>query len=124
LAYANTGFATLIECFLLGFHVGLEVGNGLLHHAGGLHDLREEHLARTEQVADNAHAVHERALDDRERLAVFLAGLFRVFIDPSVDALHEGVGETRLDSAGAPGFEDGDVDFLILAAPEAFSLSP
>jgi hypothetical protein len=47
-------------------------------------------------------------------LRVFLAGLFRVFIDPGVDALHEGVGETRLDGAGAPGFEDGDVDFLIL----------
>ena len=52
---------------LLGLHVGQEMGHGLLHHAGGLHHLRQEHLARAEQVADDAHAGHQRAFDDVQR---------------------------------------------------------
>ena len=47
---------------LLRLHERREVGDGLLHHARRLHDLRQEHLARAEQIADDAHAVHQRAL--------------------------------------------------------------
>ena len=96
-----------------GLHVGLEVGDGFFHYAGAFDDLGEEHLARAEEVADDAHAVHERAFDDGERFAVFLAGFLGVGVDPSVDAFDEGVGEALLDRAGAPGFEDGDVGFLV-----------
>ena len=49
---------------LLGLHEGRQVGDGLLHDAGGLDDLRQEHLAGAEEVADDAHAVHQRAFDD------------------------------------------------------------
>ena len=40
------------------------MGDRLLHHARALHDLRQEHLAGAEQVADDVHAVHQRAFDD------------------------------------------------------------
>jgi hypothetical protein len=46
----------------------LEIGHGLLHHARGLHHLRQEHLAGAEQVTDDIHAVHQRPFDDVERL--------------------------------------------------------
>ena len=52
-----------------GFHVGGQVGDGLLHDAGGFDDLREEHLAGAEEVADDGHAVHEGAFDDEEGAA-------------------------------------------------------
>ena len=57
---------------------GCEVGDGLLHDAGGFDDLREEHLARAEEIADDAHAVHQRAFNDQQRAAEFDAGLFGV----------------------------------------------
>jgi hypothetical protein len=44
-----------------------EVGHRLLHHPRRLDDLRQEHLARAEEVADDVHAVHERTLDHLER---------------------------------------------------------
>ena len=44
--------------FLL--HERLEVGHRPLHGAGALDDLRQEHLAGAEQVADDLHAVHQR----------------------------------------------------------------
>ena len=48
-------------------HVRLEVGDGALHGARALHDLREERLPRPEEVADDLHAVHQRPLDHVER---------------------------------------------------------
>ena len=54
---------------LLLLHEGFEIGHGALHHAGRLHDLRQEHLAGAEEVADDVHAGHERAFDDVERAA-------------------------------------------------------
>ena len=54
---------------LLGFHERRQVRDGLLHHARGLHHLRQEHLARAEQIADHAHAVHQRAFDHQQRPA-------------------------------------------------------
>jgi hypothetical protein len=56
------------SCFLL-LDEGDEVGDGLLHHPRRLHDLREEHLAGAEEVADDVHAVHQRAFDDLDREA-------------------------------------------------------
>ena len=76
---------------LLGVHERLEVGDGALHHAGGLHHLRQEHLPRPEQVAHDLHAVHQRALDDVERAFRLLAGLLGVGLDVVGDAVHEGV---------------------------------
>ncbi len=106
---------------LFGFHEGREVGYGLLHDAGGFDDLREEHLAGSEEVADYAHAVHERAFDDEERAAELDAGFFGVDLDVGVDALHERVGETLFDGAVAPLF---GLLFARLTAPACLSVSP
>ena len=52
----------------LGLDEGQEIADRLLHHAGALHHLRQEHLSRAEQIADDIHAVHQRAFDHVERL--------------------------------------------------------
>ena len=51
--------------------VGQQMGDRLLHDARRLDDLRQEHLAGAEQVADDVHAVHQRAFDDRQRRLAF-----------------------------------------------------
>jgi hypothetical protein len=73
----------------LGLHVGGELGHGLFHHACGLHDLRQEHLARAEEVADDVHAGHQRALDDVERTGCLEPGLFDVVFDELGHAIDE-----------------------------------
>ena len=72
----GSGLAAL---FLL--HEGSEVGDGFFHHAGRLHHLRQKHFTRAEQIADDAHAVHERPFDDEQWLAQLLARLFGVVLD-------------------------------------------
>ena len=83
-----------------------QVGDRLLHHPGALDHLRQEHLARAEEVADDVHARHERALDHRQRPAVLLPGLLGVLLDERVDAPHEGVRQPLLDRALPPGVLD------------------
>ena len=68
---------------LFGFHERHEIGDGLLHHARGFHDLRQKHFARAEQIADDVHAVHQRAFDDQERLADISPRFFGVLVDDS-----------------------------------------
>ena len=46
----------------LGFHERQEIGDGLLHDAGAFDDLGQEHFARAEEVADDAHASHQAGL--------------------------------------------------------------
>ena len=65
---AGGGLRLEARGLLLRLEVGLQVGDRLLHHARRLHDLRQEHLAGAEQVADDVHAGHQRALDDVQRL--------------------------------------------------------
>ena len=40
------------------------MSNGLLHHTGRFNNLRQEHFAFAEQIADDIHAIHQRAFDD------------------------------------------------------------
>ena len=87
---------------LLGLHERRQVGDRLLHHARRLDHLRQEHLAGAEQVADHAHAVHQRPFDDQQRPAQLGARLFGVGVDVGVDALDQRVGEALLDRAVAP----------------------
>ena len=89
---------------LLRFHERRQIGDRLLHHAGRLHHLRQEHLARAEQVADDAHAVHQRAFDDRQAATVLLPGFFGVLVDVLDDALEERVLEPLFDRLVAPRF--------------------
>src|SRR6185437_2195633 len=48
--------------------VGDEIRYRALHDPRALDDLRQEHLPRAEQIADDVHAVHERSLDDLQRM--------------------------------------------------------
>ena len=105
------------ELGLLGFHEGRQPGDGLLHHAGGFHHLGQEHLAGAEEVADHAHAVHQRAFDHLERAAVFQAGFLGVLVDELVDALEQRVFEPLLDRLLAPG--EVFLDLLAADALEA-----
>ena len=68
---------------LLGLHERLQIGDRLLHHPGALDHLRQEHLARAEEVADDVHPVHQRPFDDVERPPVLDPGLLGVGVDVS-----------------------------------------
>ena len=107
---------------LLGLHERRQVRDGLLHHAGGFDHLRQKHLAGAEEIADHAHAVHQRAFDDEQRAAEFDAGFLGVDLDVGVDALHQRVREALLDGAVAPLFGLLFADDCAGAA--AFSVSP
>ncbi len=96
--------ASGFQCGFFGLHERCEMGDGLLHHAGGLDHLRQEHLAGSEEIADHAHAVHQRAFDDEERAAELDAGFLGVDLDVGVDSLDERVRETLFDGAVAPLF--------------------
>ena len=95
--------AAVAHRVLLGLHEWFQVGDGSLHRARALDDLRQEHLAGAEQVADHLHPVHQRALDDQQRLAVFDASLFRVLLYVFDLAVEDCVLEALLDRAFAPG---------------------
>ena len=71
LALGRSGF------LLFRLDEGDEVRDRALHHAGRLHHLRQEHLARSEQVADDVHAVHQRAFDHLDRPGERLRALLR-----------------------------------------------
>ena len=49
------------------FNVRLQNFHSLFHGTCGLHDLREEHLAFTEEAADFVHAIHERTRNNADR---------------------------------------------------------
>ena len=80
------------------------MGHGFLHHARGFDHLGQEHFARAEEIADDAHAIHQRAFDDQQRAAELDAGFFGVDLDVRVDAFDEGVREALFDGAVAPLF--------------------
>ncbi len=84
------------------FHERQEVSDGFLHHPRALDDLRQEHFARAEQVADNVHAGHERSFDDGQWAAKFLARLFGIQVNVIHDAFDQGVAEAFLDRSLAP----------------------
>jgi hypothetical protein len=65
------------------------VRDRLLHDTRGFHHLRQEHLARAEQVADHVHAVHQRAFDDVQRMRGVAARFFGVFEDELVVTGHQ-----------------------------------
>jgi len=70
-----------------------------------LDDLRQEHLAGAEQVADDVHAIHERALDDVERARVEVLAAVRlldVLDDVLVDTLHQRVLDPLHNVVAAP----------------------
>ena len=63
----------------------------------------QEHPAGAEEVADDVHPGHQRALDHVERPGGRLARLLGVRLDERVDPGHEGVGQTLVHGSLAPG---------------------
>ncbi len=87
----------------LGLHEGHEIGHRLLHDACRFDDLRQKHLAGAEQVADDVHAVHQRAFDHVKRSHGGKARLLRIGVDVIGDAMDERVLEALTNWALAPG---------------------
>ena len=91
------------EVFGLFFlHEWREPCDRFFHHARRLDHLWQEHLARAEEVANDAHAIHQRPFDDLERPAIFFPGFFGVLVDEFVDAFQQGMFEAFLDRPFAP----------------------
>ncbi len=92
--------------FFLRLDVRQQVRHSLLHHPGRLHDLGQEHLACAEEVTDDVHAVHQRALDHLDRPTTCRGDLGSQFlgigIDVGVDALDQGVRDPLADREAAP----------------------
>jgi hypothetical protein len=63
---------------LAGLDERLEVGHRALHRPRALDHLGQEHLPGGEAIAHDSHAVHQRPLDDAERIPERLARLLRV----------------------------------------------
>ena len=78
------------------------MGDGALHHARRLDHLRQEHLARSEQVADDVHPVHQRPFDHLDRAGEGLPRFLGVVDDVGVDALDQRVAQSLLDRPAAP----------------------
>ena len=78
------------------------MGDCLLHHPRRLHHLGEEHAAAAEQVADDVHAGHQRALDHVERPYRGESCLLDVVSDEVGDAMHQRVREPLFDGELAP----------------------
>src|SRR5215212_2101539 len=79
-----------------------EVGYGLLHHAGALHDLWQEHPARPEQIPDDVHPVHERTFDHFEQASCLKPRLLRVLLDELGYALDQRVLQPLRDRPAPP----------------------
>ena len=89
-----------------GLDIGEEMRDRLLHDARGFDHLRQEHLARSEQVADDVHAVHQRAFDDLDRAAICSldrkSRFFGIVDNMRVDALHQRMFKAFADVPAAP----------------------
>ena len=78
------------------------MGDGALHDAGALDDLRQEHLALAEQIADDVHAVHQRPLDDLDGMVELLPRRLGVLLGVVGDALDQRVLQAVLYRPLAP----------------------
>ena len=93
---------TLGVLILFRLDIGEKMRDGLLHHARGFDDLRQEHLARPEQIANHVHAVHQRTLDHMDRALRSEARFFRIGHDMRVDAFHQRMLQATRHGPAAP----------------------
>ena len=87
---------------LLRLDIGIEYCHRLLHRAGCLHHLREEHLALAEQVAHDIHAGHKRSFDDVYGMWIRLYGLVQVFLKICAYALDQSIFQSFLKTLVSP----------------------
>ena len=106
---------------LVRFHEGQEIGDRLFHHARGFDDLRQEHLALAEEIADDIHAGHQRAFDHVERPRGALARLFDIRFDIIGDAVDERIFEPLLDAVASR--QAASFSCVLAPAPLNFSAS-
>ena len=76
--------------------------HGLLHYPRRLDHLRQEHLARSEQVPDQVHALHQWAFDDLDRAREQQPRFLGIGDDVGVDPFDQSVREPLLDRPAAP----------------------
>ena len=88
---------------LFGLHEGHQIGDRLFHDARRFDDLRQEHLARAEEIADDVHAGHQRPFDDIERTGGGEPRLFDIGLDEFGDPVDERMFEPLVDRLVAPG---------------------
>ena len=88
---------------LFGLHERHQIGDRLFHDARRFDDLRQEHLARPEQIADDIHAGHQRPFDDVERTGGGEPRLFDIGLDEFGDPVDERMFEPLVDRLVAPG---------------------
>ena len=84
------------------FHIGQQHRDRLFHHAGGFHDLRQEHLARAEQIANHIHPRHQRAFDHMQRAGGAQTRLFGIGIDEFGDPVDQRMFQPFFDRPVAP----------------------
>ena len=65
--------------FLL--QIGLQISYRPLHHPGTFHDLWEEHLTRSKQVANCIHSIHKRAFDHLKGRIILDPCFLSIFFD-------------------------------------------
>ncbi len=90
--------------FLFRLDEGDEMRHGLFHHAGRFDHLRQEHLAAAEKVADDVHAVHQRAFDHLDGPRELLARFFGIGDDMRVDSLDQRMFQPAAHFPAAPLF--------------------
>ena len=87
---------------LVGLDERHEVGHRPLHDPGALDDLRKKHLPLREEVANDAHSVHQGAFDHIQRVVRPEARLLGIGIHELDDALDEGVHQSLAYGSAAP----------------------
>ena len=85
------GLARYTRRGLLRLDEGDKMRDRLLHHARALDDLRQEHLAGAEEIADDVHPGHQRPFDDLDGPRRPEARLLGVLDDVRRDAADERV---------------------------------
>ena len=81
---------------LLRLNKRLQNAHGLLHRAGRLDHLRQEHLSGTEQIAHRVHTGHQRSFNDIHRMLVTGAGLIQIFLQIVSDTFNQGILQALL----------------------------
>ena len=82
----------------------LKDGHRLLHGAGCLHHLWQEHLSGTKQVAHPIHTVHQRLIDDIHGTGIRLQCFGNILLHVIADPFHQRVAQPLLQGESTPLF--------------------
>ena len=88
--------------FFFPFDKRLQYGDGCFHCAGRLDHLRQEHLARSKQIAHFVHGAHQRSFDYVNGTWVFFDSFVQIFFKIIPYSLDHCIRETFLQSGTSP----------------------